>query len=155
MVSAHNVLLINNLVLPFLVDESISLSTRSPKEPASVVYALSRKPWVYLPHFSYVYITRPAHLSSWTPPKPDILYTALGTRTIYRTLLLESAQSRDIQHKIHTQRAPFLPPSSAQVHLARARAPTTSRLCYTPCTAIAPEIRFVYNPATPACTNHR
>jgi hypothetical protein len=27
-------------------------------------------------------------------------------------------QSRDIQHKIHTQRAPFLPPSSAQVILS-------------------------------------
>ena len=31
MVSVDNVLLINHLVLPFLIDESISLTTRSPK----------------------------------------------------------------------------------------------------------------------------
>jgi hypothetical protein len=50
-----------------------------------------------------------------------------GIHPVCRTLLLEPAQSREIQHKIHTQRAPFLPPSSAQVHLARARASDTIR----------------------------
>ena len=35
------------------------------------------------------------------------LHSALGIRPIYRTLLLESAQSREIQHEIYTQLNPF------------------------------------------------
>jgi hypothetical protein len=87
----------------------------------------------------------PANLSSWNPPRPDILYTALGTRPIYRTLLLESAQSRDIQHKIHTQQAPFLPPSSAQVHPVRAQELLLSRLA----TSHAPRLLYGSAPFTP------
>ena len=42
----------------------------------------------------------PAHLSSWNPPKPDILYT------VHNSLLLETAQSEKYNTK-HIQTSPF------------------------------------------------
>ena len=62
----------------------------------------------------YTNIT-PAHLSSWNPPKPDILYTALGMLPTYRTLSSwKPPNQRNTTQNIY-KRAPFLPLSSAQV----------------------------------------
>ena len=66
-----------------------------PSHTVSVVIGLSIPDNV----LSMTVIT-PTHLTCWNPSNPDILYTDLGIRSIYRTLLLESDQSRDIQQQI-------------------------------------------------------
>ena len=69
------------------------------------------------------YITRPLIiLSSWNPPKPDILYTALGILPIYRTLLLETDQSEkyNMKQPLHfnlaTSHAPSIAPEILPGH---------------------------------------
>jgi len=95
----------------------------------------------------------PVHLSSWNPPKVDVLCTALGMLPIYRLELsswnppnLETYNSKYIHNS-----ARFLTPSSAQVHPARARAPTTFRTCHQQCTTLATEILSVHNTIVSSC----
>ncbi len=57
----------------------------------------------------------PAHLSSWNPPKPDILYTVLGMLPTYRTLSSWKPPNQSNTTQNIYKRAPFLPLSSAQV----------------------------------------
>jgi hypothetical protein len=50
-------------------------------------------------------------LSVWNPPKPDN----------YSTLLLESAQSTELQHRTYTKRAPFCHPPQRKYTLTELR----------------------------------
>jgi hypothetical protein len=84
------------------------------------------------------YITRPLIiLSSWNPPKPDILYTALGILPIYRTLLLETAQSEKYNTK-HIQNEHLFCHSPQRRYPARDRGTTTFRSRHEPYTVDGP-----------------
>ncbi len=94
----------------------------------------------------------PAHLSTL------LLESAQGYKTTTRNIH-NSAWIPPILQKYNTiythNSAPFLPPSSAQVHPARARAPIILRTLHQPCTALAPGIRPVHNTAASSCAKRR
>jgi hypothetical protein len=83
-----------------------------------------------------------------SPPKPDI-QSAQAWYTLHCSWNPPKPEKHNTQYINNS--APFLQPSSAQVHPARAQAPTTFRTCHQPCTALAPEIRSVHTAIASSC----